>query len=130
MWTEWVCWGGSRSRWRRTAIDLLTVSANDLCGPPGVGALWIRPGLDLAPQVVGGGQEGGFRSGTENLAGAVGLGVAAEFAFREGPAEAARRPGAARPAGRRLSRRAARRSGSWGRGGTGCRSTRDSWFRA
>jgi cysteine desulfurase len=71
-------------------IDLLTVSANDLCGPPGVGALWIRPGLDLAPQVVGGGQEGGLRSGTENLAGAVGLGVAAEFAFREGPAEATR----------------------------------------
>ena len=71
-------------------IDLLTVSANDLCGPPGVGALWIRSGLRLAPQVVGGGQEGGLRSGTENLAGAVGLGVAAEFAFREGPAEAAR----------------------------------------
>jgi len=71
-------------------IDLLTVSANDLCGPPGVGALWIRPGLHLAPQVVGGGQESGHRSGTENLAGAVGLGVAAEFAFREGPAEAAR----------------------------------------
>jgi cysteine desulfurase len=71
-------------------IDLLTVSANDLCGPPGVGALWIRPGLRLAPQLLGGGQEGGLRSGTENLAGAVGLGVAAEFAFREGPAEAGR----------------------------------------
>jgi cysteine desulfurase len=71
-------------------IDLLTVSANDLCGPPGVGALWVRPGLELAPQIVGGGQEGGLRSGTENLAGAVGLGVAAEFAVREGPAEAAR----------------------------------------
>jgi cysteine desulfurase len=71
-------------------IDLLTVSANDLYGPPGVGALWIRPGLRLAPLLLGGGQEGGLRSGTENLAGAVGLGVAAEFAFREGPAEAAR----------------------------------------
>jgi cysteine desulfurase len=71
-------------------IDLLTVSANDLYGPPGVGALWVRPGLRLAPQLVGGGQEGGLRSGTENLAGAVGLGVAAEFAFREGPGEAAR----------------------------------------
>src|SRR5262245_60225423 len=33
-------------------IDLLTVSANDLCGPPGVGALWIRPGLHLAPQLL------------------------------------------------------------------------------
>jgi cysteine desulfurase len=71
-------------------IDLLTVSANDLYGPPGVGALWVRPGLRLAPQLLGGGQEGGLRSGTENLAGAVGLGVAAEFAFREGPAETGR----------------------------------------
>lgn len=71
-------------------IDLLTLSANDLCGPPGVGALWVRPGLPLTPQVVGGGQEGGLRAGTENLAGAVGLGVAAELAFREGTAEARR----------------------------------------
>ena len=71
-------------------IDLMTVGANDLCGPPGVGALWIRPGLRLAPQLLGGGQEGGLRSGTENLAGAVGLGVAAEFAFREGPADTTR----------------------------------------
>jgi cysteine desulfurase len=71
-------------------IDLLTVSANDLYGPPGVGALWIRPGLHLTPQLLGGGQERGLRSGTENLAGAVGLGVAADFAFREGAAEAAR----------------------------------------
>jgi cysteine desulfurase len=71
-------------------IDLLTVGANDLCGPPGVGALWIRPGLRLAPQLSGSGQEGGLRSGTENLAGAIGLGVAAEFAFREGPGEVTR----------------------------------------
>jgi cysteine desulfurase len=71
-------------------VDLLTISANDLCGPPGVGALWIRSGVHLAPQVLGGGQEGGLRSGTENLAGAVGLGVAAELTLREGPAEAAR----------------------------------------
>src|SRR5262245_1585928 len=74
-------------------IDLLTVSANDLYGPPGVGALWIRPGLRLTPQLLGGGQESGLRSGTENLAGAVGLGVAAEFAFREGAAEAGRLEG-------------------------------------
>jgi cysteine desulfurase len=71
-------------------IDLLTISANDLYGPPGVGALWVRSGLRLAPQLLGGGQEGGLRSGTENLAGAIGLGVAAEFVFREGPSEAAR----------------------------------------
>ena len=71
-------------------IDLLSVGANDLCGPPGVGALWVRSGLHLVPQVLGAGQEGGLRSGTENLAGAVGLGVAAELTFREGSAEAAR----------------------------------------
>jgi cysteine desulfurase len=71
-------------------IDLLSVSANDIYGPPGVGALWIRPGLRLVPQLLGGGQEGGLRSGTENLGGAVGLGVASEFAFREGAAEITR----------------------------------------
>jgi cysteine desulfurase len=71
-------------------IDLLTLGANDLYGPPGVGALWIRPGLRLVPQMLGGGQEGGLRAGTENVAGAVGLGVAAELSLREGAAEASR----------------------------------------
>lgn len=71
-------------------IDLLTIAANDLYGPPGVGALWVRSGLQLVPQLLGGGQQGGLRSGTENLAGVVGLGVAAELAFREGPGETAR----------------------------------------
>ncbi|HZS34773.1 MAG TPA: cysteine desulfurase family protein [Methylomirabilota bacterium] len=71
-------------------ISLLTVASNDLYGPPGVGALWVRAGLALAPQILGGGQEGGLRAGTENLGGAVGLGVAAEIALREGAAEAAR----------------------------------------
>ena len=65
-------------------IDLLTVSGNDLYGPPGSGALWVRPGLRLHPQMLGGGQEGGYRSGTENLPGAVGLGVAAELMRVEG----------------------------------------------
>ena len=71
-------------------IDLLTVGANDLYGPPGVGALWLRPGLALHPQTLGDAQEDGLRAGTENLAGVVGLGVAAELALRDGPAEAAR----------------------------------------
>jgi cysteine desulfurase len=71
-------------------IDLLSVAANDLYGPPGVGALWVRPGLRLTPQLLGGGQEDGLRSGTENLGGVVGLGVAAEMALREGPGETAR----------------------------------------
>jgi cysteine desulfurase len=71
-------------------IDLLTMSANDLYGPPGVGALWIRPGIRLLPQLLGGGQEGGLRAGTENLAGVVGFGVAAEIALRDGTAEVRR----------------------------------------
>lgn len=71
-------------------IDLLTLSGNDLYGPPGSGALWVRPGVRLVPQILGGGQEGGYRSGTENLPAIVGMGVAAELARLEGPAEALR----------------------------------------
>ena len=71
-------------------IDLLTLAANDLYGPPGVGALWVRPGLQLVPQLLGGGQQRGLRSGTENLAGVVGLGVAVELALLDGAAESAR----------------------------------------
>lgn len=63
------------------AIDLLTLSSNDLYGPPGAGALWVRPSaVKLAPLIVGGGQEGGLRAGTENLPGIVGMAVAADFA--------------------------------------------------
>jgi cysteine desulfurase len=54
-------------------FDLVTVSSNDLYGPPGAGALWVRPGLKISPQILGGGQEGGYRSGTENLPALVGL---------------------------------------------------------
>ena len=72
------------------AIDLLTLSSNDLCGPPGGGALWVRPDLALAPIVLGGGQEGGYRSGTENLPAIVGMGVAADIARNERAAEIAR----------------------------------------
>ncbi|HET8578291.1 MAG TPA: cysteine desulfurase family protein [Methylomirabilota bacterium] len=72
-------------------VDLLTLSGNDMYGPPGTGALWVRPGCKLLPQLLGGGQEGGYRSGTENLPGVVGLGVAAELMRTEGAhAEAAR----------------------------------------
>ena len=60
-------------------IDLLSLSGNDIYGPPGTGALWVRPGVRLHPLILGGGQEGGYRSGTENLPGLVGLGVAAEL---------------------------------------------------
>ena len=71
-------------------VDLLTLSSNDLYGPPGAGALWARQDVKLAPVILGGGQEGGHRSGTENLPAIVGMGVAAELARIEGAAEVAR----------------------------------------
>jgi cysteine desulfurase len=72
------------------AIDLLTLGSNDLYGPPGAGALWVRPDVAIVPIIFGGAQEGGYRSGTENVPAIVGMGVAAELARSEGAAEAAR----------------------------------------
>lgn len=71
-------------------VSLLTLSSNDIYGPPGVGALYVRNGVRIAPVSFGGGQERGLRSGTENLPGIVGMGVAAEIAARERAAESAR----------------------------------------
>jgi len=75
---------------RETPVDLLSLSAHKLQGPKGTGALFVRRGLKLKPLIVGGGHERGIRSGTEDVAGAVGLAVAAELAEREREAEAAR----------------------------------------
>lgn len=66
-------------------VDLLTVAAHKFGGPKGVGALYIRDGLKLTPVIHGGGQEGGIRSGTENVAGIAGAGAAAEAAAFPGP---------------------------------------------
>jgi cysteine desulfurase len=63
--------------------DLITLSSNDLYGPRGVGALYVRKGIKAQPVMLGGGQEKGLRSGTENVAGIVGFGVAAEIARNE-----------------------------------------------
>ncbi len=63
--------------------DLLSLSAQQLYGPKGVGALYVRKGTRLAPLIEGGIQEGGKRAGTENVAGIVGMGAAAEIAQRE-----------------------------------------------
>lgn len=71
-------------------IDLLTLSSNDLYGPPGAGALWVRAEIPLGPIILGGGQEGGYRAGTENLPAIVGMGVAADLARSEGAVEVAR----------------------------------------
>jgi cysteine desulfurase len=60
--------------------DLMTLSAHKIGGPQGVGVLVARPDLALAPMIAGGGQEQGRRSGTENVPGIVGFGVAARLA--------------------------------------------------
>jgi cysteine desulfurase len=65
-----------------SGVDMLSVSAHKFHGPKGVGALFIRGGLDFKPLMIGGGQESGRRSGTENVAGIVGMGMAAELAAR------------------------------------------------
>lgn len=67
---------------RDLPVDLMTMAAHKMYGPKGVGALYIRKGVRIAPLVHGGGQEFGLRSGTENTAGIVGFGAAAELAAR------------------------------------------------
>lgn len=64
-------------------VATLAISAHKFYGPQGVGALYVREGVPLESLVFGGGQERGLRSGTENVAGLVGLGEAARLANRE-----------------------------------------------
>ena len=64
-------------------IDLLSLSSNDIYGPKGVGALYVRKEARIRPIIMGGGQERGLRSGTENVPGIVGMGKAAEIAVQE-----------------------------------------------
>lgn len=66
----------------RSGVDMLSLSAHKFHGPKGVGALFVRSGLRFEPMLLGGGQESGRRSGTENIAGIVGMGAAAESAMR------------------------------------------------
>lgn len=70
--------------------DLLSVAAHKFYGPQGVGAVYVRRGTRLVPLTDGGGQERNRRSGTENVAGIVGLAVALELAQTEGVSSAAR----------------------------------------
>jgi cysteine desulfurase len=72
------------------AIDLLSVSAHKMYGPKGIGALYVRRGVKLAPQIYGGGHENGLRSGTLNVPGIVGFGEASALAAEEMERDAAR----------------------------------------
>jgi cysteine desulfurase len=74
----------------RLGVDLLAISAHKFGGPKGVGVLFVRRGTPVVAQIVGGGQEHGLRSGTENLAGIAGLARALTLADAERPATVAR----------------------------------------
>ena len=64
----------------RLGVDLLTLNAAKVYGPKQVGLLWSASHVELSPQIRGGGQERGIRSGTENVAGAIGFAKALELA--------------------------------------------------
>ncbi|MDX2776688.1 cysteine desulfurase family protein [Streptomyces caniscabiei] len=66
----------------RLGVDMLTLNAGKVYGPKQVGLLWTASHVRLAPQIVGGGQERGIRSGTENVAGTIGFAKAMELAER------------------------------------------------
>jgi len=71
-------------------IDLMSISSNDMYGPRGVGAIYVKTGTRIQPIIHGGGQERGLRSGTENIPAIVGMGKAAEIARIEMEPEARR----------------------------------------
>ena len=68
---------------QKVPVDLMTFSSNDIYGPRGVGALYLKKGVRVNPIIIGGGQERGMRSGSENMQGIVGFGKAAEIMKQE-----------------------------------------------
>ena len=78
---------------QKSKIDLLSVSSNDLGGPKGAGALYVKDGTRIEAVNQGGGQERGLRSGSEDIPAIVGFGTAAEIAKNEMPAEGERLKG-------------------------------------
>lgn len=83
-------WGKIRLRPAATGIDLLSVSGHKVHGPKGVGALYVRHGVRLAPLQAGGEQEHGIRPGTENVPGIAGIGAAATLLHTDLDSVAAR----------------------------------------
>jgi cysteine desulfurase len=75
---------------REVPVSLMSLGSNELYGPRGVGALYIRAGVQVAPVLLGGGQERGLRSGTEDLASIAGMAAAADIMAAEMPAEVQR----------------------------------------
>ena len=75
-------YGKYKIRPKKQGIDLLSVSGHKIHAPKGVGFLYIRDGVKIRPILFGGGQQKGMRSGTENVPGCVGLGVAAREAYK------------------------------------------------
>lgn len=74
----------------RLGVDLLTINGGKIYGPKQSGALYVRAGVKLQPLILGGGQESGLRSGTENVAAAVGLATALDLAQKKRNTEAKR----------------------------------------
>lgn len=67
---------------KNQGIDILTVSSHKIHGPKGVGAIYIKKGTKVKPLILGGGQESLLRSGTENVSGICGFGMAADITFK------------------------------------------------
>ncbi|MBM4090713.1 MAG: cysteine desulfurase [Planctomycetes bacterium] len=82
--------GKIRTNVEELNVDLLSVAGHKLYAPKGVGALYVRPSVDLEPLLHGAGQEGGLRAGTENVPYAVGLGAACALAATTAEAVARR----------------------------------------
>lgn len=74
----------------RLGVDMLTINGGKMYGPKQSGALYVKAGVELSPQVLGGGQERGMRSGTENVAGIIGLAKALDLAQARRHVETAR----------------------------------------
>ncbi len=76
-------YGKFRIRPKKMGIDLMSVSGHKIHGPKGIGFLYVNEKAKIRPLILGGGQQKGMRSGTDNVPGAAGLGVAAEEAYRD-----------------------------------------------